>query len=240
MPALPPRTAQPTWKAAWDAALYGPGGHLRSHPLVLARDRALLLDFVAERAGPFAQVVLLGVAGLLAPDLGRRLPGVTVRGDLPNGFDGLVVAVDWLSHVPTHVVRADDDGRARVVHVDPVTGSEILGSQVHDAGVPGTIAAWLDEWWPLGQPCQRAEVGTAREAAWRDVVRRMSGGLAIAVEAGHTRETRPFDGSLRSPRGAPIPDGSRDLFADVALDALAERTGGRHVPDPHLGRVETA
>ena len=29
MPPLPPRTAAPSWRTAWDAALYGPGGFFR-------------------------------------------------------------------------------------------------------------------------------------------------------------------------------------------------------------------
>lgn len=239
MPALPPRTAQPTWKQAWDTALYGPGGYLRSHPLTLTRDRAELSAFVAERAERYDEVVLLGAAGLLAPDLGARVPHLLIRGDLPDGFGGLVVALDWLAHVPTHVVRADDDGRPRIVHVDPVTGEEILGSLVGDAGVPPTIGEWLSRHWPLPEAYHRAEVGTAREAAWRDVVRRLDGGAAIALEPGHTRESRPADGSLRTPSGAlPVPDGARDLLADVALDALAESCGGRFVEHRVLSRVE--
>lgn len=238
MPALPPRTAQPTWKQAWDEALYGRDGYLRRHPLQQSADRGLLLDFVSERAAAYDAVVLLGSAGMLAPDLGARLPGVLLRGDLPAGFDGLVVAVDWLAHVPTHVVQGDDDGLPRIVHVHPITGQEILGSRVDDAGVPPSIGAWLERHWPIDSPGQRAEVGTAREAAWRDVVRRMAGGTAVAIEPGHTRADRPRDGSLRAGQGALIPDGGRDLLADVALDALADETGGRFVPDPALPRVE--
>jgi hypothetical protein len=239
MPALPPRTAQPTWKQAWDTALYGPGGYLRSHPLQLTGDRSSLADFVAERAEGHDELVLLGAAGLLAPDLGARLPRVMIRGDLPDAFEGLVVALDWLAHVPTHVVRADDDGRPRIVHVDPVTGEEILGSQVSDAGVPPSIGEWLTRHWPLPEAYARAEIGTAREAAWRDVVRRLEGGAAIALEPGHTRETRPVDGSLRTPSGGlPVPDGERDLLADVALDALAESCGGRFIVEQGLSRVE--
>lgn len=238
MPALPPRTAQPTWKQAWDSALYGRGGYLRRHPLELRHDRATLLDFVALRAGGYAEVVLLGAAGMLAPELGARLPGLLVRSDLPEGFDGLVVGVDWLAHVPTHVVQGDDDGQPRIVHVDPVTGQEILGSRVDDAGVPPSIGGWLEQHWPVDEPGQRAEVGTAREAAWRDVVRRMAGGAAIAIEPGHTQDRRPHAGSLRTTSGLPIPDGNRDLIADVALDALAGQTGGRCVADPGLTRVE--
>lgn len=239
MPALPPRTAQPTWKQAWDEALYGRDGYLRRHPLQLGPDRGLLLDFVSERAAAYDAVVLLGSAGRLAPDLGARLPGVLLRGDLPAGFDGLVVAVDWLAHVPTHVVQGDDDGVARIVHVHPITGQEILGSRVDDAGVPPSIGAWLERHWPIERPGQRAEVGTAREAAWRDVVRRMAGGTAIAVERGHTHGARPFAGSLHSPGTAPVPDGSRDLVADVALDALAADSGGSYAEWSGFSVVQT-
>lgn len=239
MPALPPPTAQPTWKQAWDAALYGPRGFLRTHPMPFTRDRAELLDFVTARAAGAESLVLLGAAAQLAPELARRLPAVTIRGDLPEDFGGLVVAVDWLCHVPTHVVRADDDGRPRIVHVDPVTGTEILGSPVSDAGVPDTIGAWLDEHWPLTEPYARAEVGTTREAAWRDVVRRLGGGRAIAVEQGHRRGARPADGSLRCPSGAAaVPDGTRDLVADVALDALAAATSGEYADSDGVLRVE--
>jgi hypothetical protein len=230
MPALPPPTAQPTWKQAWDTALYGEQGYLRSHPVGLSHDPAGLLELVADRAASYDEVVLLGAAARLAPDLAPRLPRALLRSDLPAGFGGLVVAVDWLCHVPTHVVRADDDGRPRVVHVDPLTGSEILGSRLDDAAVPPTLRGWVEEHWPLTEPFARGEVGTTREAAWRDVVRRLDGGLAIAVEHGHTRATRPLDGTLRCPVGGPpIPDGQRDLVADVALDALADATGSRCV-----------
>ena len=238
MPALPPRTAQPTWKQAWDEALYGRDGYLRRQPLRLRHERRLLVEFVAGRAPAYDEVVLLGAAGQLAPELGRLLPGMLLRGDLPADFDGLVVAVDWLAHVPTHVVQGDDDGHPRIVHVHPLTGQEILGSRVDDAGVPGSIAAWLEQHWPVAEPGRRAELGTAREAAWRDVVRRMAGGVAIAIEPGHTREDRPEAGSLRSSSGSTIPDGGRDLLADVAMDALATETGGRYQPDPELPRVE--
>jgi hypothetical protein len=239
MPALPPRTARPTWKQAWDTALYGERGFLRSNPVPMGRDRDELVGYVAARAAGFRSVVLLGAAGMVAPDLAARLPGVDLRGDLPPGFDGLLVAVDWLAHVPAHVVRADDDGRPRIVHVDPVSGQEVLGSLVDDSGVPPTIGAWLERHWPLTEAHDRAEVGTSREAAWRDVLRRMGGGVALAVEPGHLAGDRPREGSLRSPSGRPpLPDGSRDLVADVALDALASSCGGSLLAPGSLTGVE--
>lgn len=230
MPALPPRTAHPAWKQAWDAALYGAEGYLRKHPVGFAgRDPAALVEFLARRVDGRREVVLLGAAGMLATDLARRFPEALFRPDLPDGFDGLVVSVDWLGHVPTHVVQADDDGRPRVVHVDPVTGKEQLGLVLDDAGVPPTMRDWQEHHWPLPEPYQRAEIGTTREAAWRDVTGRLgAAGSALTIETGHTFDSRPADGSLRCPDGhALIPDNSRDLVADVALDTLVEAVGGR-------------
>lgn len=243
MPVAPPPT-EPTWKQAWDAALYGAEGYLRRHPPLLERDPAALLRLVAAQAPD--DVVLLGAAGGLAPRLAAALPGVQVRHELPEAYDGLVLAVDWLTHVPAHVVRVDDDGHPRILHVDPLTGHERSGARLSETVVPQSIGLWLQEWWPVadGGPGARAEVGTGRDAAWRDVVRRLGRGRAIAVERGHVAGDRPRLGSLRSPVGEEeatdrcVPDGLRDLTADVALDAVASATDGRVVPDGPLTRVE--
>jgi SAM-dependent MidA family methyltransferase len=117
------------------------------------------------------------------------------------------------------------------VHVDPGSGQESLGSPVTDPAVPPGLRAWLEAWWPLeAEPGLRAEVGTTRDAAWADVVRRIGHGLAVAVDYGHTRDTRPPFGSLRSYRdGAEVellPDGSRDVTAHVAVDSVAAAVGG--------------
>lgn len=238
MPSLPP-PGEPTWKQAWDAALYGPRGYLRRHPPALDRDAGALVGLVAAEA-PEA-VVLLGSAGILAPAVAAALPAADVRFDLPEAYDGLVLAVDWLCHVPAHVVEVDEAGYPRFVHVDPVSGRERLGSRLNETPVPQSIGRWLSQWWPLADfgPGARAEVGTGRDAAWRDVCRRLSGGLAMAVERGHLGAERPRRGSLRTPGGTrrPVPDGERDLVADVALDAVADATGGRVVLDGDLTRV---
>ncbi|MDT0200603.1 hypothetical protein [Nocardioides sp. AE5] len=239
MPALPPRTAAPTWKVAWDTALYGASGFLRNHPVHLERDPEELVDFLLPRLTRHEHAVLLGAAGRLAPTLASLAPGTSLRHDVPAGFRGIVVAVDWLAHVPTHVVQADDDDRPRVVHVDPISGQETLGLVVTDAGVPPSIAAWLEVHWPLAGDFARAEVGTTREAAWRDVLRTMADGEAIAIEHGHLLGDRPAAGSLRSPTGPTIPDGTRDLVADVALDALATACSAEVVIGDGPTRIES-
>jgi hypothetical protein len=53
--------------------------------------------------------------------------------------------------------------------------------------------------------------------------------VAVAVDYGHTRGHRPPNGSLRSYRDGRqvpvLPDGSRDVTADVAVDAAATAAG---------------
>ncbi|WP_410822307.1 SAM-dependent methyltransferase [Micromonospora sp. 050-3] len=72
---------------------------------------------------------------------------------------------------------------------------------------------------------QRAEIGRTRDEAWAQAVRNISRGLAVAVDYGHLREARPVDGTLTGYRGGrqvpPVPDGSSDVTAHVAMDSVA-------------------
>ncbi len=72
-------------------------------------------------------------------------------------------------------------------------------------------------------------MGTTRDAAWADVVRRVRRGIAVAVDYGHLREDRPPHGSLASYRDGHLvgvlPDGSRDVTAHVAVDSVAAGVG---------------
>ncbi|MGN6577577.1 MAG: SAM-dependent methyltransferase, partial [Nocardioides sp.] len=119
-----------------------------------------------------------------------------------------------------------------MVHVEPGTGEESLGQPLTHATVAPGLAPWCDTWWPLDpdEPGTRAEVGSTRDGAWADVVGRVTRGLALAVDYGHSRESRPPFGSLRSYRdGAEVdllPDGSRDVTAHIAVDAVAARVEG--------------
>ncbi|MGV9216193.1 SAM-dependent methyltransferase [Micromonospora sp. RB23] len=71
----------------------------------------------------------------------------------------------------------------------------------------------------------RAEIGRPRDEAWADAVGRISRGLAVAVDYGHLRDGRPVDGTLTGYRGGrqvpPVPDGSSDVTAHVAMDSVA-------------------
>jgi SAM-dependent MidA family methyltransferase len=258
MPALPPRTAAPSWRAAWDDALYGADGFYRRHApaehfrtavhgsdllaramLRLAREAGLgrVVDLGAGRGELLAALHRLDAdLDLVAVEVAPRPDGLPERvrwlPALPADLEGVVLAHEWLDNVPCHVAEVDAAGVPRMVHVDPATGEESTGHPVTGEGVPPSLAAWLARWWPLEgtEPGTRAEIGTARDKAWSEVVGRVRRGLAVAVDYGHVRAERPVGGSLRSYREGRqvpvVPDGSRDVTADVAVDAVAAAVGG--------------
>jgi SAM-dependent MidA family methyltransferase len=253
----PPPTDLPTWRRAWDTALYGPDGFFRreapaahfrtsvhASPLFagalvsLAHEEGLdtVVDIGAGRGELLAEIRRLDPGlDLLGVEVASRPPGldgaIAWTTALPERVEGLVVANEWLDDIPCHVVQVGDDGDVHVVHVDPATGEEALGASVGHSSVPSSLGEWLERWWPLDrrQPGSRAEVGTTRDAAWSDVVRRVTRGLAVAVDYGHLRGARPPYGSLRSYRRGRevdvLPDGSRDVTAHVAVDSVATAVG---------------
>ena len=243
------------WQTAWRAALYGPGGffaggarpadHFRTSPLVgpelaealvelldrvdMALDRPNPLDFVDVGAGGgelAAQVSALGkrFRGRLrvrAVELTRpALPaGVEWSAELPDQVTGLVVAHEWLDSLPCRVVQMH--GKTAVEVRVSADGTESLGDPVS--------SPWLSEWWPLSAEGQRAEIGDVRDAAWADLVARVAAGAALAVDYGHFAADRPFAGSLTGYRDGrqvpPVPDGSCDITAHVAFDAVTAAAG---------------
>jgi SAM-dependent MidA family methyltransferase len=194
--------------------------------------RPARLDLVDIGAG--RGELLTRVAALARGDIARRLrltaveicrrPGglarrIAWRHELPCAATGLIVANEWLDNVPVDAVELTGQG-PRLVLVDPATGRERLG------GPPGTDdLAWLWCWWRLAGTGERAEVGWPRDQAWAEVIRRLRRGLAVAVDYAHERAARPPYGTLAGYAGGravpPVPDGSRDITAHVALDACA-------------------
>lgn len=235
-----------TWRAATQRALYGddgfyrradggPAEHFRTSvhasPVfaraVLSLARAAGLGLVVDVGGGRGELArslhdLDPSLELLVVEVAPRpadLPDAVGWADaVPPEVAGLVVANEWLDNVPVDVVELTTDG-VRLVEVDP-TGRERLGGPPSDRDV-----AWLAEWWPLAQVGARAEVGHPRDEAWASVVSSVRGGLAVAVDYAHTRADRPYAGSLTGYRHGrqvpPVPDGSCDVTAHVALDACA-------------------
>ncbi len=145
----------------------------------------------------------------------------------PHGVTGLLFANEWLDNVPVDVVETDAAGVPHRVLVRP-DGTEALGDPVG----AGPDARWLERWWPLAsRPGLRAEIGRPRDAAWAAAVGSLRAGLAVAVDYLHVRAARPPYGTLTGFREGrevpPVPDGSCDITAHVALDACAAAgTGG--------------
>lgn len=152
-------------------------------------------------------------------------PRIAWRPQPPKHETGLVFANEWLDNVPVDVAEVDPDGVPRYVLVD-ATGEETLG-----APVSGEDAEWLRRWWPLPpEPGARAEIGLPRDRAWAGAVACLERGLAVAVDYAHSRARRPPLGTLTGYRDGhavrPVPDGSCDLTAHVAMDACAAAAAG--------------
>ena len=157
----------------------------------------------------------------LAPRPAGLDPAIAWRPDIPDDITGFLIATEWLDNVPLDVADLDDAGRLRKVLVDPATGTETLGGPIDAADL-----FWLSRWWP--DP-GRAEIGWPRDAAWADAVQQVRRGAALAVDYGHVRADRPPLGTLTGFRAGrqvpPIPDGSCDVTAHVAMDAVAGAAG---------------
>ncbi len=227
----------------------GPAGHFRTSvhasPLFAAAVARLLcrvdaalghadpLDFVDMAAGRGELVT--GVLAALPREVAGRTrayaveiavrpegldPRVTWLPEPPDGGTGLLFANEWLDNVPVDVAQVDAAGVPRRVLVRD-DGTERLGEPV-----TGADAAWLARWWPLpAEEGARAEIGLPRDEAWASAVSTLAAGLAVAADYAHTAAARPPFGTLTGFRAGsrtpPVPDGTCDLTAHVALDACA-------------------
>nr|WP_202539728.1 SAM-dependent methyltransferase [Streptomyces sp. SID8379] len=185
-----------------------------------------VLQVLPEKVAARVRACAVEIAGRPA-DLDHRIEW---RSEPPTGITGLLFANEWLDNVPADVVETDADGAARLVLVRD-DGTESLSGLPLDE----RSARWLERWWPLpAEPGLRAEVGVDRDEAWAAAVGTLERGLAVAVDYAHTRASRPPFGTLTGFREgretAPVPDGSCDLTAHVALDACATAPGARLLP----------
>jgi SAM-dependent MidA family methyltransferase len=199
-------------------------------------DELAFVDLAAGR-GELVAAVHAGLVGdgqdrefgdrlrLVAVELAERPEGlpdeIEWRSELPSaagGLTGLVVANEYLDNVPCDLVELTANGPRQVLVA--ADGTERLGPEPDPAA-----RAWLDEWWPLARVGKRAEVGFSRDLAWRTVVERLDRGVAVAIDYAHDRAARPLYGSLtgyaHGRQVKPVPDGSCDITAHVALDACA-------------------
>jgi SAM-dependent MidA family methyltransferase len=224
------------WSEAWHDALYGDDGFfLREKPLAhfrtnvavplfatAVRRMAARLDATLGFPDPFDVVDLGAGRGELLSALTDvparwRLTGVELAtADVPYRWvdavpdvHGLLVANEWLDAVPLDVV---EDGCLVLVEPD---GTESRGAP--------HASEWATRWWPSG----RVEIGASRDTAWAAAVARVTRGAAVAIDYGHSVASRrpTLTGYRDGTQVPPVPDGSCDLTAHVALDSCAAATG---------------
>ncbi|MFD2688505.1 SAM-dependent methyltransferase [Streptomyces phyllanthi] len=165
----------------------------------------------------------------------------------PEGVTGLLFANEWLDNVPLDIAEVDSEGVRRLVLVRR-DGTERLGDPVAGADAEWLDEWWR---LPAVRPVEgraegsaegtaetaaegtaetageglRAEIGLPRDAAWASAVASLGRGLAVAVDYAHLAGSRPPFGTLTGFREGrettPVPDGSCDITAHVALDACA-------------------
>ena len=164
----------------------------------------------------------------------------------PDPINGVVLAHEWLDNIPCEVIEIGREGQPCVVLVDD-DGKEALGPSLWDTtscslidvDAPAVIK-WLERWWPSAvpgtfleaslydsEPGTRAEIGITRDDALVSVAKLINTGTLIAVDYAHDLGRRTsgawFYGSLSGfSEGRmvdPVPNGSCDLTAHVALDA---------------------
>jgi hypothetical protein len=196
-----------------------------------------VVDVGSGAGGLLTRLALAGThARLIGIDLRPRPldldPGIDwITGDARQvaaelgGIRGVVVAHEFLDDIPCEAVEADDEGQPHRLLIDPVSRELRLGEPLED---PAQLA-WLDQWWPVVRPFMRAEIGSRRDAAWASITGMLCRGAALAIDYGHTRDERmagTWDGGTltgyRDGRTVtPIADGSCNLTAHVAIDAVA-------------------
>jgi SAM-dependent MidA family methyltransferase len=196
--------------------------------------RGELLDALLSAANGDLRDRLNLTAVEWAPRPARLTYTIAWRGTIPEHITGLLLATEWLDNVPLDVATGVDGGWRHLM-VDKA-GDESLGDPIDDDD-----ATWLRDWWPDGE---RVEIGRTRDLAWADAVGRVDRGLALAIDYGHTRTTRPPFGTLTGFAGGrealPVPDGRIDLTAHIAADAVAAAGSAVAGQDPLLVRQSAA
>lgn len=178
-----------------------------------------------HRLGP--QVRCIGVDIVARPQLSKPIGWLQSPGgehlpdELADLRNTLVFANEWLDVVPCPIAELDEDGDLREVLVNAPGADEQLGDRVSETG-----RQWCERFWPTDplETGDRVEIGQSRDLAWDNLVSRVRSGVAIAVDYGHTVDSRPLPGTLTGFRAGrqvlPVPDGSCDLTAHVAMDSL--------------------
>lgn len=210
-------TPPPPGSASWDSRYsVAPGRDVLPRPGLASGGRevrVVAVDVVERPEGLEAGVEWLRSPG--GAELPKALADLLAASD-----DVLVVAHEWLDVVPCSVAQVDDEGVLREVLVDPATGEESLGDPVQGADLE-----WAQRHWATATPGHRVEVGRSRDEAWLRLLGMVRSGTVVAVDYGHRATERPDAGTLAAYTAGrlrrPVPDGTCDVTAHVAVDTLA-------------------
>jgi SAM-dependent MidA family methyltransferase len=212
------------WAAAWQRAVYGPGGwahrpegpagHFRTsaHVPLFATAIAELLRRVDLALGSPDEVAIVdigagrgellsGVVAAIDGELSARVRAVAVeRAARP---DRLAPQIEWVAEPPRSVVGLvianewlDDVPLDVALRHGGALRQVAVDGDGHEE--PGDRCAEAEiAWAERWWPAgDRVELGVSRDEAWAVAVARLERGLAVAVDYGHLREARPPAGTL--------------------------------------------
>ncbi|SCL67016.1 SAM-dependent methyltransferase [Micromonospora chersina] len=217
----------------------------------LLRSLSLAVGSTSVGSSPAAPVPLAQRVRLVAVEKAPRPddlpPEIEWVDEIPQGITGLLVTTEWLDNVPLDLAVHTPEGW-RYLLVNPTTGEESTGDPVTPEDTTW-LNQWWPSPSPAPAPdalikrsasdseadsdgnllingvAGRAEIGRSRDEAWAGAVGRLDRGLALGVDYGHLRSGRPVGGTLTGYRGGrqvpPVPDGSCDVTAHVAMDSVA-------------------
>ena len=157
---------------------------------------------------------------------------------IPAGHT-VLVAHEFFDDIPCALAEVDSDGVTHSVVADHTHFTPTLGIAL-DPTSPEFD--WLKKWWPATRPFMRCEVGTTRDACWRDLTKIVTSGYAIAIDYAHMRTDRVrgvWDGGTLTGYRAgqtltPQATGEMNITAHVALDSLADASSGT----PHITMLQ--
>lgn len=183
----------------------------------------------------------------------RKADAVEAALALPRA-EGILIAHELLDDLPCDLVEVDEQGGVRRLDCG-TPGLLPAPGALLDPLADADALAWLAQWWPTTRPLMRAEIGLPREQAWTALTGWIERGYAIAVDYGHVHADRVrgvWDGGTlagyREGRVvAPRADGTVNLTAHVAMDAVAAAASGmpqtlleRSGPTPDFWRLVQA
>ncbi|MET8834531.1 SAM-dependent methyltransferase [Micromonospora sp. NPDC004540] len=236
---IPPRAGSPETLTTTAAARPSPSGPASAGSLAAARvPLAERVRLVAVEKAPrpeglpaeieWVDEIPQGVTGLLVGTEWLDNVPLDLAVFTPEGWRYLLVdpaTGEESTGDPVSGEDADWLDRWWCSAVSDATGATTEGFRAARPAEGSSLTARSRSGRPEPPTGARAEIGRTRDKAWAEAIKRLDRGLALCVDYGHLRAERPVGGTLTGYRGgrqvAPVPDGSCDVTAHVAMDSVA-------------------